>query len=514
MKRWLPAVIFLLVLVSLIGFRLVQKRAAYALGTSQRAARMKAPTAVSVAPARLQDVTATFESVGSVEAPLSVNIAAKVTGRIDFLQAHEGDRVRKGEVLVRIDPTQVEAEVRQQRAALAEVQYRLAQAQITQNPTNVSVATQVAQQEAGVASAQAGYNQASQNYQAQVDAADAAVATAAANLRSARANLENAQAKYKRVSNLFSQGFVAAQDVDDAQTAAGVQQAAVDAASAQHDGAQKQAAIARTKGKADRDAAQARVDQARAALDYAKANTAQRPAYEQTLSALRATVAAAEEGVKAAEARRADTVLLSPIDGFVTGRYLDPGAVITAGQAILAVQFMRQVWVTLAVPEEISSKMALAKPATVTLDALPGRTFTGKVTQINPSADPQSRQFSVRVTLDNADNAIKPGSYAHVAMETDRVRGALVVPREAVEHDADGDYVMVLDDAGAARRRNVTLGAAGIDVMAVTQGLRLGEKVITMSAFALRDGQKVSAGGEKRGGRTRPGRTGAPRGGQ
>jgi len=129
--------------------------------------------------------------------------------------------------------------------------------------------------------------------------------------------------------------------------------------------------------------------------------------------------------------------------------------------------------------------------------------------QINPSADPQSRQFSVRVTLDNADNSIKPGSYAHVSIETERVRGALVVPREAVEHDRVGDYVMVMDGGGVARRRDVTLGPAGIDVVSVTRGLRLGEQVVTMSAFALREGQKLSAGGGK-GGR----RAGAPRGGR
>ena len=62
-----------------------------------------------------------------------------MTGRIDFLQAREGDRVTQGEVLVRNDPSTVEAQVREQQASLAEAQFRLAQAQLNQNPTNVAI---------------------------------------------------------------------------------------------------------------------------------------------------------------------------------------------------------------------------------------------------------------------------------------------------------------------------------------------------------------------------------------
>jgi RND family efflux transporter MFP subunit len=511
MKRRSYLLILILVLFSLIGYRLVQKRARYEAQVAQRAARMKAPPVVSVSPARVQDVARVFDAVGSVEAPLSVKIAAKVTGRIQFLLFHEGDAIRKGQVLVRIDPTEVEANLRQQKAALAEAQYRLAQAETTQNPSNVSVATQLHQQEAALASAEADYNQASENYRAQVDSADAAVSNFDASVRSAQANLANARARYNRLEELYRQGFIAAQDVDDARTAVGMQEAAVDAVAAQRRAAQRQAEIVRRKGKADIEAARARVTQARAALEYAKANTAQKSAYQQSLAALRSAVAAAEEEVKAAEARRADTVLTAPFSGFVTGRFLDPGAVVTAGQPILAVQAMRQVWVTIPVPEEVSGTISLGIPARVTLDALPGRLFAGEVTQVNPSADPTSRQFLVRVTLDNPGNVIKPGTFAHVAIETQRVRGATVVPREAVQRGQDGSFVMVVDNSSVARRRAVTLGASGTDVIAITKGIRPGEKVVTLSAYPLKDGQTVSAGerGAKTGAghRPRPSRT-------
>src|SRR5207253_2677940 len=118
------------------------------------------------------------EAVGSVEAPLNVRISPKVTGRIDYLQAHEGDRVTQGEVLVRIDPSEIEAQVSQQQAAVAEAESRLAQAQITQNPTNVGVNTQITQQQAALASVRADYNQTKQNYSSQVASANAAVTDA------------------------------------------------------------------------------------------------------------------------------------------------------------------------------------------------------------------------------------------------------------------------------------------------------------------------------------------------
>ena len=130
MKIRLYVLLPFIALVALIGYRFVQKRNDLSAQTRQRAARLKAAPPVSFAVARVQDVAQTFEGVGSVEAPLSVRIAAKVTGRVDFLQAHEGDRVETGQVLVRIDPAQVEAEVRQAKAAFAEAQYRLAEARV------------------------------------------------------------------------------------------------------------------------------------------------------------------------------------------------------------------------------------------------------------------------------------------------------------------------------------------------------------------------------------------------
>jgi len=193
MKRWAYILVPILILLSLICWRIVQKRADTNIQMSQRKARMSAPAVVSLAPAEIRDIVQTLEATGSVEAPLNVKIAPKITGRIEYFQLHEGDPVKKGQVLVRIDPAEVEAEVRQSRASVAEAEYRLAQAQLTENATNVGVSTQIRQQRAGAASGEADFNQVRQNYEAQVAAADANVSDTKSRISSGKRRCEQRQ---------------------------------------------------------------------------------------------------------------------------------------------------------------------------------------------------------------------------------------------------------------------------------------------------------------------------------
>jgi len=348
MKRLIAILLPIAVLGALVSWRLAQKKSERAALERQRVTRASAAPTVSVATAELRDIEVLFEATGTLEAPLNVKISPKVSGRINYLEVHEGDRVSKGRVLVRIDSSEVEAQVRQQQAALAEAQYRLAQAQITEAPTQVAISTQIRQQSAAVASAQADYDQVRRNMdfqtaaagasvadaQGRIDSATAAIESAQAGISSAQANLNNATIRCNRILELYGQGFIAAQDVDDAKAAVSVEQAGLGAAQsrlrsaqaahasalAQREAAEEQVKIVRTKAEADVEAARQRLAQANASLEYARANTAQSPAYQQGLAALEASVQAARAAVASAEARRADTVLTSPLDGHVTAR--------------------------------------------------------------------------------------------------------------------------------------------------------------------------------------------------
>src|SRR5947208_11360409 len=103
MKRWILVLVPLLALGGLIAWRLHTETVQGADQTKMRQARAKAAPMVSVAPARVRDIVHSFEGVASIDAPLNVKLAPKVPGRIIYLEAHEGDRVRRGEVLVRLD---------------------------------------------------------------------------------------------------------------------------------------------------------------------------------------------------------------------------------------------------------------------------------------------------------------------------------------------------------------------------------------------------------------------------
>ena len=544
MKGWIIVIVMALVLGSLIVWRLEQKRGQGTQQADQRAKRKNAPASVEVAVIGRRDIVNTFEATGSVESLFNIKISPKVTGRIippkgqkDLVR--EGTRVDEGELLFMIDSSDLQAQVNQQKAALAEAKYRLAQAQLTQDPADTAVKTQVQQQKAAVASAEADHAQAQKNYQSQISAAEsnvidaqnkvASASTAKENaqssINSAQANLDNAKAKYDRIFGLYKQGYVAAQDVDDAKTAVSVQQSAVEVAQgqlksagntynsvvAQQQAAEKQLEIIKTTGAANIQSSEARLQQANAALEYAKYNTNQTPAYKQSLEALQASVDAAKASLDSAKAKLADTTIVSPISGVVTGRYMDPGGLGSPGQPVLNIQALNKVWISIAVPEDVCVKIHLSQTAAVHFDALPNQGFTGRIAQINPSADPTSRQFTVRVVLDNAGNLLKPGMFARVTLDTDRLPNALAAPREAVLTDADGKYVMVVTtQAGAqadnaqpgspprpqfiVQRRSVVTGASDATGFAILSGVTIGDKVVTLNSFTLKDGQSVRTG--------------------
>lgn len=519
MKRWFCVLVPVLVLSSLVVWRVDQKRAENAGQAEQKAARANMPAIVSFAPVQVRDISRVFEATGFVEAPLDVKIAPKITGRIDSLTAREGDRVKKGLVLVRIDSSDVEAQVQSQMASVAEAQYRLAQAQMNQTPTDVAVNTQIKQQNAGVASAEADYNQARKSLDAQIAAASANVTdaqskidNAKAAVTAAQANLDNAKVRYNRIYGLYQKGYIAAQEVDDAKAAVSVQESALEitqgqirSATAQKESAQQQLNIVKSKGDADIAAVHARLAQSKASLEYARANTSSKSAYRQSIAALKAAVAAAQAGLQSAKSKRQDTVLVSPLDGVVTGRYSDPGAIASPTQPILAVQFVKQVWVSVPVPEEVYSKLHIGQPVSLRLDAYPGKNYTASIIQLNPSADPQSRQFTVRVIMSNQQNLFKPGMFAHVSFETDRANKVLVVPRESIQKDNSGSYVVVADKGNKAKRVPVTPGVEDDAYICIGDALRPGQKVVSMCSTPIRDGQMLITGGGKGGFGGKPG---------
>lgn len=527
-KGWIWAIVFGVALLALIGWRVATHgQAAGAGGAGGAGGRggsaSRRPPSVEVAAAKPADIIDTVAVVGNVESPQTVDLSSKITGRIELLQVREGDIVKAGQELVRIDPSDLNQQILSMAANVAEAKSKLAQAQLTQGSTNVGVATQVEQQQAAVNSAQADYNQTQENYAAQIqsaqsdvtsnvaklNAANVQVKSAQAQLSQQQSNLKNAQVKLQRMQTLFAQGAVAQQVRDDAQTTVEVQeqnvnvaegqvasaQAAVQSAEASLSSSKDQLSIAKKQGVANIASAKAKLQQAQSALRAAVANKSQGPAFQANIDALRAGVAAAEAQYQSAKVHLQDTVLRSPIDGAVTAREADAGDMASPGKSLLTVQALKWVYVNTSVPLEEAAGIREGMNAQITIDTLPGQVFTGPITNLNPTADMASRQFGVRIRLENPQRMLKPGMYARVAIVTRSVHAPVSVPIEAIGKGDQGSTVTRVDKGGIAHVIPVEVGASDGKVSQIKSGIKVGDQVITLSYSPVKDEQEVSLPG-------------------
>ncbi|MBC8143738.1 MAG: efflux RND transporter periplasmic adaptor subunit, partial [Armatimonadetes bacterium] len=218
---------------------------------------------------------------------------------------------------------------------------------------------------------------------------------------------------------------------------------------------------------------------------------------QENIAALGATVAAAEADLQAARTQVKDLTLRSPLTGLVATRQAEPGAVVSPTTPLLSVQTVSRLWATVGVPEDTARRIAPGQSATVTLDAFPGERFTGRIERILPAADPQSRQFTVRVALDNSRSRLRPGTFARVSFVTQKATGVLTVPPEAVKEAKDEKFVLVAGADNTAQKRPVKTGLSDDKGVAVTGDLREAENVIILSQRDVKPGAKIRTANDK-----------------
>jgi len=425
---------------------------------------------------------------------------------------------------VRIDPSDIQGQVAQAQSTVAEARARLAQAQLGQGPAQANVAGQIEQQTAAVESAKADYNQVQRNHEAQIAVAESDVTDNEAQVRSAeaqvksaeagltrdRASLANAIARRNRVEQLYKDGFSSLQALEDARTAVQVQegivsvtQSQVNAASqnvtsarAQLAASQNQLAITRRKGVADIAASKARLAQAQANLKVAQANRAQNPAYRENLEALRQSVRAAEAQLSSARSRLSETELRAPISGIVTERNADIGSLASPGQAVLVVQSVESIFIRTSLPLDAINRVVTGQSAKIRIDAYKGEVFTGRISNVNAAADPESRQITALIRMSNASGKLKPGMFAHVSIVTGSVDADVAVPREAITVTPRGATVAVIGGDMKAQIRTVKLGVQSDTMAEITDGIKPGDKVVVLTFDPLREGQTVQIPGQ------------------
>ena len=189
-----------------------------------------------------------------------------------------------------------------------------------------------------------------------------------------------------------------------------------------------------------------------------------------------------------------NTTVNSPVNGYVAKRLVDPGAYVTQSVTLLSVVDISTVRLVVNLVERDLRKVSVGAGASVSVDAYPGETFTGRVARVAPVLDPATRTAEMEVEIPNASGRLKPGMYARVRLISSRKADALVVPKAAVV-DSQGRKGVFLVQNDQAVFRAVTLGLEEPNRVEVTDGLSEGEAVVTTGASALRDGARVQVAG-------------------
>lgn len=430
-----------------------------------------------------------LDATGTVSAQFVADLSTRIPGRVTAIAVKEGDRVRKGQLLVALDAADLDASVAQ---AEAEVRASAVQYQSAVATVNMALATstaqigsaraQVEQAKAALASAMAKRNL--------VDAGPRPQERAAAAENAARANaaLVLARKTYERMANLYKNDAITGQqldaaksDLDSAQAgyqAALQQQSMTDEGSRSEDKAAADAAVAQ---------AQSGVDAAGSGLVQAQADAlvvgVRRAEMRQTL----AQIGRARAALSAAVANRSYSTIVAPFDGVVVRRLADPGAMAGPGVSLLRIQG-GELRLDAVVPESALAAAHVGAAVPISLDALGGMSMAATIISVSPQGDTASHTFLVKVRLPLSSNA-RAGMFGRAQIRTG-VDHSLTVPVSAVVNRDGLSYVYAVQN-GVARLRLISTGTATGDRVAVMSGLARGETVAISNVERLSDNARV-----------------------
>jgi len=373
--------------------------AAGATGRSGGRGRGAGVMTVELAPASRHEVVDYVTVVGNLIGEATVDVVPRTAGRIEDILVKMGDRVTKGQLVVKLEDRALVQQINQVKANI-----------------EVNQATVIAREN------------------------DAKVA---AN------NLDRAKATFER-------GLLSQQALEDAES--------------RHNSAVSQVTVAR----AQLASTQARMDELSVTLS--------------------------------------DTKVLSPVDGFVGRRNLDPGAFAGGNTVVLSVVDIGVVRMVANLVEKDFKRVERGAQAIVEVDAFPNEQFTGVVSRVAPVFDPATRTATMEIEVKNPGFRLKPGMYARVRLTAGRNPNALTVPRAAVV-DVEGKRGVYLIENDLAKFNPVTTGLLDADRIEIVDGLQDGVRVVTTGALAIRDGDRVAvSAGRGRGGTGRGGQAGRGQG--
>jgi HlyD family secretion protein len=366
------------------------------------------------------DLLVTVSGSGTLEAERSLDIVSKVSGTVIYV-IEEGKKVKAGDILVRVDPTDY---------------------QISYNQALISYKN-----------AENSYEQAKLNYETQKRNLDKNLSDAQISRDNAFLEYQNAEKNLERIKGLFEKGFVSQSDLDNAKL---------------------------TLEKAKNSYTQAETN-----LKIVKSNyEAQLKNLQKDLEASKLSFERSKLDLQNAERNLANTVIRAPFAGIVANVKVVNGQIISNNTILMTLLDTDNVELSLEVDETDIGKVSLGLPVRVTLDAFPDEEFEGKVIKISPVATISNNIpiFKVRVKIPNPDLKLKVGMSADGDIILLEKKNVLLIPLKAVKKTERRSYVEVLKDDGTTELVRVTLGEDDGTNVIVESGLKEGDVIVLPSS--------------------------------
>lgn len=418
-------------------------------GWQQMRASAASATRVQTAAVQRGTLVATVSTAGNVSAPEDATMAFQASGRVAKVNVQVGDKVKAGQVLMELDTADLQLALKTTQVNLAS-----AQANYDQTRSNLQIAVKTAQ--ANLASAQASYDATKLKYQQNPNQ----LIVAKTALDKATVALQQAQSAYNAIAWRGDIGMTS--------QAAALQSATSDYNSALANYQITASGINDTSLRT----AQASLDNAQAGLDQAQHNL------DTSLRVSQSNLDNAQVAVDQAQRNLDKAKLVAPFDGYVSAVNYSTGDTAGSSTAVVITD-LSQLQVKVMVAEVDMSKLQVGDTAEMTLDALPGKTYTAKVLAIDPVGTITQGvvNYPVIVAVTNADAAVKPGMTANLQIAVDQRQNVLMIPNRAVRTMGNQKIATVLYKSQTIQVP-IGIGLINDQYSEVTEGLQEGDQVV------------------------------------
>jgi membrane fusion protein (multidrug efflux system) len=221
---------------------------------------------------------------------------------------------------------------------------------------------------------------------------------------------------------------------------------------------------------------------------------------QSTLDSVSADLKSKQAQVTQQAAVVAKKTISAPFAGRLGISSVNPGQYVNSGEKIVTLQSLDSIFIDFSLPQQELSLVSRGQTAVVFIDAYPGKTFTGKITAINPKVDPGSRNVQVEAVIANPGRELLPGMYATLEVLYGAAQHYLTLPRTAVTFNPYGETVYLVEEKGTdkagkktltVRQTFVTLGPARGDQVAVLSGVKEGDQVVTSGQLKIKNNSAV-----------------------